>query len=161
MLMLLLLLLLLLLLTPPWRRCNSARGAQSTSSCALLVTASPLLPSSQFLSVTFGGVTFMLSFPSQFQWVIYDCETRNVQLLEEFSPRPFFLKMYLPYFDMFAQGTVYAVVRLGNPHCSVFIQTNELRAQNKFVFVLLRSPVRAEDGCLLVGSFSPRPAVLF
>lgn len=43
---------------------------------------------------------------SQFQWVVYDCETRNVQLLEEFSPRPFFLKMYLPYFDMFAQGKV-------------------------------------------------------
>lgn len=25
-------------------------------------------------------------------------------MLEEFSPRQFFLKMYLPYFDMFAQG---------------------------------------------------------
>eukprot|EP00752_Nemacystus_decipiens_P007675 g6861.t2 len=45
-----------------------------------------------------------LGFQLKFQWVIYDCETRNVQLLEEFSPRPFFLKMYLPYFDMFAQG---------------------------------------------------------
>lgn len=40
----------------------------------------------------------------QFQWVIYDCDARSVQLLEEFSPRQFFLKMYLPYFDMFAQG---------------------------------------------------------
>ncbi|CAM9274655.1 unnamed protein product [Ectocarpus sp. 6 AP-2014] len=45
-----------------------------------------------------------LGFQLKFQWVIYDCETRDVQLLEEFSPRPFFLKMYLPYFDMFAQG---------------------------------------------------------
>lgn len=50
---------------------------------------------------TFAGLSPCLS---QFQWVIYDCETRDVQLLEEFSPRPFFLKMYLPYFDMFAQG---------------------------------------------------------
>ena len=36
--------------------------------------------------------------------MIYDCDARRVQLLEEFSPRQFFLKMYLPYFDMFAQG---------------------------------------------------------
>ncbi|CAM9742109.1 unnamed protein product [Ascophyllum nodosum] len=40
----------------------------------------------------------------KFQWMIYDCDARRVQLLEEFSPRQFFLKMYLPYFDMFAQG---------------------------------------------------------
>lgn len=40
----------------------------------------------------------------QFEWVVYDCETRDVQIFEEFSPRHFFMKMYLPYFDMFAQG---------------------------------------------------------
>lgn len=36
--------------------------------------------------------------------MVFDCETRSVSMLEEFSPRQFFLKMYLPYFDMFAQG---------------------------------------------------------
>ncbi|CAN0547499.1 unnamed protein product, partial [Laminaria digitata] len=38
------------------------------------------------------------------QWAVYDCETRKVQMLAEFTPRQFFLKMYIPYFDMFAQG---------------------------------------------------------
>lgn len=40
----------------------------------------------------------------QFQWVVFHCESRTVSMLDEFSPRQFFLKMYLPYFDMFAQG---------------------------------------------------------
>lgn len=35
---------------------------------------------------------------------MYDCQSRSVTMLEEFSPRQFFLKMYLPYFDQFSQG---------------------------------------------------------
>lgn len=71
-------------------------GAHDTAADALL-----LLPLLFFFVCVFLNRLFPLE---QFQWVVYDCETRTVQLLEEFSPRPFFLKMYLPYFDMFAQG---------------------------------------------------------
>lgn len=93
---------------------------------------------------------FGLFLVSKFQWVIYDCETRNVQLLEEFSPRPFFLKMYLPYFDMFAQGNF--VGRQSNWDVLMC-------AVDFFLAFFFCESVSAERS-MCVSALSPRPSLL-